>query len=67
MNIRIFALASACFAALAVPALAETNITVLHVSENAAQKGLWDKIAQDYNAAHPGVNVQMKYLENEAF
>ena len=28
---------------------------------------MWDEIAKDYNAAHPGVNVQFKYLENEAF
>ena len=31
------------------------------------QKAIWDKIAKDYNAAHKGVKVQFKYLENEAF
>ena len=51
----------------AAPAYAETQVTVLHVSENAAQRAVWDEIAKDYNAAHPGVNVQFKYLENEAF
>ncbi len=59
--------AAVCLAALSLPALADTNITVLHVSENGAQKALWDKIAQDYNASHKGVNVQFKYLENEAY
>ena len=49
------------------PAYAETNVTVLHVSDNAGQKAIWEQIAKDYNAAHPGVNVQFKYLENEAF
>ena len=32
-----------------------------------AQRAVWDEIAKDYNAAHPGVKVQFKYLENEAF
>lgn len=68
MGFRHFAIAAACLAALTVPALAaDKTITVLHVSENAAQKAIWDQIANDYNAAHPGVKVQFKYLENEAF
>ena len=70
MNLRRFTFAAACsagLAALTAPAFADTHITVLHVSENPAQKGLWEKIANDYNAAHPGVKVEFKYLENEAF
>src|SRR5271165_3471607 len=67
MKFHRFLFAAGCLAALTAPALAETNVTVLHVSENKAQVGLWDKIAADYNAAHKGVTVQFKYLENEAF
>ncbi len=67
MHFRHFAIAAACLAALTAPALADKTVTVVHVSENPGQKALWDKIAADYNAAHPGVNVQFKYLENEAF
>jgi len=68
MSLRTLAFASACALALAASsALAETNVTILHVNEVAAAKTLWDKIAADYNAAHPGVKVQFKYLENEAF
>jgi raffinose/stachyose/melibiose transport system substrate-binding protein len=67
MRFRQFAFAAGCLAALIAPAFAETNITVLHVSDNAGQKAIWDQIAKDYNAAHPGLNVQFKYLENEAF
>jgi raffinose/stachyose/melibiose transport system substrate-binding protein len=70
MNLRRFTFAAACSAgltALTAPAFADTHITILHVSDNPAQKGLWDKIASDYNAAHPGVKVEFKYLENEAF
>ena len=67
MRFRQFAFAAGCLAALTAPAFADTQVTVLHVSDNAAQKAIWDDIAKDYNAAHPGVNVQFKYLENEAF
>jgi raffinose/stachyose/melibiose transport system substrate-binding protein len=67
MHFRHFAIAAACLAALTAPALADKNITLVHVSENATQKAIWEQIAKDYNAAHPGVNVQVKYLENEAF
>jgi raffinose/stachyose/melibiose transport system substrate-binding protein len=67
MKLSQFAFAAGCLAALIAPAFADTNITLLHVSENAAQKALWEQIAKDYNATHPGVNVQVKYLENEAF
>ena len=67
MSLRTLALASACLLALGVAARADTNITVLHVNENAAARTLWDKIAADYNASHKGVTVKFEYLENEAF
>ncbi len=67
MKFRQLAFLAACVGALSAPAYAETHVTVLHVSDNAAQKAIWDQIAKDYNAAHPGVDVQFKYLENEAF
>jgi raffinose/stachyose/melibiose transport system substrate-binding protein len=67
MKLSHFAFAAGCLVALTAPAFADTSITVLHVSENAAQKAVWDKTAADYNAQHPGVKVQFKYLENEAF
>ena len=50
MSFRRFTIA-ACFAALTAPAFADTTITVLHVSDNADQKAVWDKIANDYNAS----------------
>jgi raffinose/stachyose/melibiose transport system substrate-binding protein len=67
MRFRQFAIAAACLAALTAPALADKTITVLHVSDNATQKAIWDQIANDYNAEHKGVKVEFKYLENEAF
>jgi raffinose/stachyose/melibiose transport system substrate-binding protein len=67
MTFRQLAILAASLTALCAPAYAETHVTVLHVSENPAQKAVWEKIANDYNAAHPGVKVEFKYLENEAF
>src|SRR5580704_12524462 len=67
MKFAQLAFLAACAAALSAPAYAETHVTVLHVSENPAQKAIWQQIADDYNAAHPGVKVEFKYLENEAF
>jgi raffinose/stachyose/melibiose transport system substrate-binding protein len=67
MKFRQLAFLVACVAALSAPAYAETHVTVLQVSDNATQKAIWDQIAADYNAAHPGVKVEFKYLENEAF
>src|SRR5580658_9830559 len=67
MSIRTLALASARLLALSAPGFADTIVTVLHVNENTAAKAIWDQAAADYNAAHKGVTVQFKYLENEAF
>jgi raffinose/stachyose/melibiose transport system substrate-binding protein len=67
MTVRQLILTAACLAALSLPALADTTVTVLHVSDNPDQKAVWEKIASDYNASHKGVKVEFKYLENEAF
>ena len=67
MIFRKFAFASLGLAFGATVAFADTTVTVLHVSENPAQKALWEKIAKDYDAEHKGVKVEFKYLENEAF
>ena len=67
MTFRQFAFLAACVTALSAPAYAETDITILHVNNNNAATALWDRIAADYEKEHPGVKVQFKYLENEAF
>src|SRR5271157_854049 len=67
MKFRQLAFLAACVTALSAPAYAETDITILHVNNNNAATALWDKIAADYEKEHPGVKVQFKYLENEAF
>jgi raffinose/stachyose/melibiose transport system substrate-binding protein len=67
MKFRQLAFLAACVTALSAPAYAETDITLLHVNNNNAATALWDRIAADYEKEHPGVKVQFKYLENEAF
>jgi raffinose/stachyose/melibiose transport system substrate-binding protein len=67
MRFRQFAFAAGCLAALTASAFADTTVTILHVNNNNAATALWDKIAADYEKEHPGVKVEFKYLENEAF
>src|SRR5271156_624393 len=67
MSLRHLALAAVCFAAFSASAFADTTVTLLHVSEDKTTQALWGEIAKDYEAAHPGVKVEVKYLENEAF
>ena len=67
MSLRQSLFVAACLAAFSAPAFADTTVTFLHVSDNANMVSLWDQIAKDYEAQHPGVKVEVKYLENEAF
>jgi raffinose/stachyose/melibiose transport system substrate-binding protein len=49
-----------------VPA-AEVTVKVLHVEQNAQASGFWQEIARKYMADHPGVKIELRYLENEAY
>ena len=64
-------LALACapiaFALLSGTAMAQTVVTMMHVEQGKPTTDAWEKIAVDFEAAHPGVDVQIQYLENEAF
>jgi len=59
--------AAALFAAAATIAQADTTVRLLHVDTNPGTQKLWGDAAKDFEAAHPGVKVEVKYLENEAF
>lgn len=60
-------LAPVAFALLGGTALAQTTVTMLHVEQGEPTITAWEKIAADFEAQHPGVDVQIQYLENEAF
>ncbi|WP_421723240.1 extracellular solute-binding protein [Bauldia sp.] len=49
------------------PAAADTTVRMLHVESNPETQDLWNQAAADFEAANPGVDVDIQYLENEAF
>lgn len=62
-----WALAPIAFALLGGSALAQTVVTMMHVEQGKPTTDAWEKLASDFEATHPGVDVQIQYLENEAF
>jgi len=45
----------------------KVTVTWWHITTEEAQKAVWQKLADDYMASHPNVNVEITVLENEAF
>src|SRR3954467_8587879 len=60
-------LAVAALMLAAAGAAADTTVKWLHIEVNPAQVKIWDEVARAYEAAHPGVKVEMQFLENEAY
>src|SRR5438045_1661338 len=48
-------------------AAADTTVKWLHIEANPAQVKIWEEVARAYAASHPGVKVEMQFLENEAY
>src|SRR5947199_9809795 len=48
-------------------AVADTTVKWLHLEVNPAQVKIWEEVARAYEAAHPGVKIEMQFLENEAY
>jgi raffinose/stachyose/melibiose transport system substrate-binding protein len=59
------ALAASCAAATAISA--DVTVRLLHVEQNQQISGFWTDLGKRYEAAHPGVKVEVQYLENEAY
>ncbi len=51
----------------AKPAEEKVTVTWWHIQVADDQKALWQKLTDEYMAAHPNVNVEITVLENEAF
>ncbi len=51
----------------ATEAPAKVTITWWHISTAQEHKDLWQKLADEYMAEHPNVNIEITVLENEAF
>lgn len=66
MNRNVF-LGAALALALGAGAAAAEDVTVRMLQVNQTNQPLWEQIAANYNATHPGVKVTVEYLENEAY
>lgn len=52
---------------LAVPVQAQTVLRWLHIETDPGALAVFDKVARDFEAAHPGNKVIVQLLENEAY
>ena len=66
-TIRVAATALALVASTWNGAAADVTVRMLHVEQNPQASGFWNDIARRYMAEHPGVKVELQYLENEAY
>ena len=48
-------------------AAADTTVKWMHLEANPAYVAIWRKIADEYEAKHPGTKIEMQFLANEAF
>jgi raffinose/stachyose/melibiose transport system substrate-binding protein len=60
-------LAVAAWLLTAGAAAADTTVKWLHIEVNPAQVKIWEEVARSYESAHPGVKIEMQFLENEAY
>jgi raffinose/stachyose/melibiose transport system substrate-binding protein len=51
----------------AASAAADTVVKWMHVELDPKSVAVWEEIAADYESKNPGVDVQLQFLENEAF
>lgn len=61
------ALAAAFAALVAMPATADETIKWLHLTTNPAELAMMEDQASRYEADHPGVNIELQFLENESY
>jgi raffinose/stachyose/melibiose transport system substrate-binding protein len=48
-------------------AVPKVKFTWWHIQTKEEEKALWQKLADDYMAAHPNVTIEITVMENEAF
>ena len=63
---RLASVAAALMVGVATAA-ADTTVKWMYIEENPAQVKIWQEVARAYEAAHPGVKIEMQFLENEAY
>ena len=61
------AIGAAALCASVATASADTTIRWMYVEAVPSTIAVWTKIGKDFEASHPGVKVEMQFLENQAF
>ncbi|NLS11690.1 extracellular solute-binding protein [Vibrio sp. SM6] len=56
-----------CCLAFSSLASAETTVRMMHIETNPTVLAIWESIEKDFEAKNPGINVNIEFLENEAF
>jgi raffinose/stachyose/melibiose transport system substrate-binding protein len=64
---RVAVTALALAAGVSTAPAADVTVKMLHVEQNPQASGFWQEIARKYMADHPGVKIELRYLENEAY
>ncbi|MEZ5668275.1 MAG: ABC transporter substrate-binding protein [Alphaproteobacteria bacterium] len=67
MRLKLAATAFMATALAGVGAMAQTTVKWLHIEMNPDIAAYWEELAREYEAGHPGVTIEMQFLENEAF
>ena len=65
--LRTLAFATAVSTLASGAATAQTTVKWLHIEQNPVQVKIWEEVARRFEAKHPGVKVEMQFLENEAY
>ncbi len=66
-KLACLAIAAAALWRSAAPANADETIRWLHLEVNPAQIAIWKEAAANFEKSHPGVKVELQYIENEAY
>jgi raffinose/stachyose/melibiose transport system substrate-binding protein len=67
MKFRTLFGAAVGLALSASTSLADTTVKWLHLNTDPDVGAAWGEIVKNFEASHPGVKVEMQFLENEAF
>ncbi len=67
MKLKSLLGASVALAISASSAMADVTVKWMHLNTDPGIAAAWDEIVKSYEAAHPGVKIEMQFLENEAF
>jgi raffinose/stachyose/melibiose transport system substrate-binding protein len=65
--LKKLSLAAALATLTAGAAAAQATVKWQHIEVNPGQVKIWEEVARAFEAKHPGVKVEMQFLENEAY